>query len=319
MEHTTFGTPPITISRLCLGCWQASGWATSDDTRFIRTVEHALDQGVNFLDTAAAYGNGHSEELVAKAIKGKRDKVVIATKFTHTMSRPDKIRRSLEQSLRLLNTDYIDLFQQHWPPKNVPLADTINELIKLKDEGKIRTIGVSNWMEPEWEEFDGDLSVIDSLQPCYSLLWRSVEKNILALCKKHSIAIFTYSPLAQGILAGRFRSIDDRPKSNDPRAYNRLFDKDRFPQVLTVVDCLEEIATKHNKSLSQTALRWLLDREGVTSVIAGASRPEQVEENCGTVGWSLDPEDREKLDTVSRPLSEDLKPHDTIFGWHSRG
>src|SRR5262245_52068822 len=171
-KRILLGRTGIEVSRICIGCMPASGWASSDEAGFLDTVRHALDMGLNFLDTAAAYGNGYSEELVSKAIAGRRDQVVIATKFNFDHSHPKDVRLSLERSLRRLRTDHIDLLQQHWPPLDIPLSDTIGELARLKDEGKIRAIGVSNWMEPEWEEL-GDPPQVDSLQPAHSLLWRS--------------------------------------------------------------------------------------------------------------------------------------------------
>ncbi len=217
MERTTLGRTGIEVSRLCIGCMQAWGWASSDDRRFVATVRHALDMGLNFLDTAPAYGGGHSEEPVSQAIAGRRDQMVIATKFNFDQSRPKDVRHSLEQSLRRLHTDYIDVFQQHWPSPDVPLADTIGVLECLKEEGKIRVIGVSNWMEPEWEEL-GDPSRVDSLQPCYNLLWRSIEANVLPLCRRYNIAVLPYSPLCQGVLARRFKRLADIPNvPNDPR------------------------------------------------------------------------------------------------------
>jgi len=214
MERTPLERTGIEVSRLCIGCMQASGWASSDEVRFVRTVRHALDMGLNFLDTAAAYGDGYSEELVSKAIAGRRDQVVIASKFNFNQSHPNGVRLSLEQSLRRLRTDYIDLFQQHWPSPHVPLADTIGELERLKKEGKIRAIGVANWMEPEWDEL-GDPYRVDSLQPAYNLLWRSIETNVLPLCRRYNIAVIPYSPLCQGLLAGRFKSLAGIP--NDLR------------------------------------------------------------------------------------------------------
>jgi myo-inositol catabolism protein IolS len=152
MERTRLGRTGIEVSRLCIGCLQVSGWASSDEVRFVDTICHALAMGLNFLDTAAAYGDGYSEELVSKAIAGRRHQVIIATKFDFSQSHPKGVRHSLEQSLRRLCTDYIDVLQQHWPSLDIPLAETIGELERLKEEGKIRAIGLSNWMELEWEE-----------------------------------------------------------------------------------------------------------------------------------------------------------------------
>jgi len=315
METIALGRTGIEVSRVCMGCWQAAGWASSDDERFVATIRHGLDQGLTFLDTAVGYGRGHSEELVGKAIEGRRDQVVVATKFSPPSSRPEGVRKALDEALVRLKTDYIDLFQQHWPPADIPLADTIGALERLKEEGKIRAIGVSNWMEPEWSEI-GDPARVDCLQPNYSLLWRSVERSVLALCRKHHIGIITYSSICQGILAGRFRSLEAIPQ--DSRSHNRRLSADDFPKVLEVLDALEQVAAKYDKTMAQTAIRWLLDQDGVTATIVGASRPEQVDQNLGALGWTLDPDDWQRLADVSWPLSENLKPHDTMWGWHPK-
>ena len=316
METTTLGRTGIEVSRLCVGCWQAAGWASSDDDRFIKSVRLALDKGLNFLDTAEGYGGGHSEEVTGKAIEGRpREQLVIATKVSHSSCRPDDLREHCEASMKRLGVDYLDLYQQHWPPTDIPLAETIGVLEQLKEEGKIRAIGVSNWMEPEWEEID-DPSRVESLQPNHSLLWRSIEPKVLPLCRERNIAVIPYSSLCQGILAGRFRSLDNIPA--DPRKSNKRLQPEDFPKVLEVVNALEEVANKYGKTLAQTALRWLLDQDGITAPIVGASRPEQVDENLGALGWKLDSEDWQKLADVSWPLSQNLQPHDTLWGWHPR-
>ncbi|NLX04812.1 MAG: aldo/keto reductase [Phycisphaerae bacterium] len=315
MEMTELGRTGIRVSRLCIGCWQAAGWETSDDERFMRTLAHALDRGLNFLDTAPAYGRGHSEELVGKVIAGRREKVVVATKLSASTTKPEKVREGLENSLRRLGTDYIDLYQQHWPQREEKMEETVALLERFKQEGKIRAIGVSNWMELEWREL-ADPSRVDCLQPCHSLLWRSIEKSVLPMCREHRIAVIPYSSLCQGILAGKFRSLDRVP--TDSRERNRRLDAKGFPEVLRVVAALEEVADKYGKSLTQTALRWLLDQEGVTAPIVGASRPEQVDDNIGALGWRLATEDWQRLSEVSWPLSAELGPTDTLWTWHPR-
>ena len=315
METTTLGRTGIEVSRICMGCWQAAGWATSDDERFVRTIQHGLDQGLTFLDTAVGYGRGHSEELVGKAIAGRREQVVVATKFSHPSSRPDGVAKACEEALVRLGTDHIDLFQQHWPPPEIPLADTIGALERLKEQGKIRAVGVSNWMEPEWGEID-DPARIDCLQPNYSLLWRSIERSVLTLCRRHDVGIITYSSICQGILTGRWRTLENIPE--DSRSHNRRLTPEDFPQVLEVLAVLEEVAAKYDKTMAQTAIRWLLDQEGVTCTIVGASRPEQVDQNLGALDWHLDPDDWHRLADVSWPLSENLKPHDSMWHWHPR-
>jgi aryl-alcohol dehydrogenase-like predicted oxidoreductase len=170
-------------------------------------------------------------------------------------------------------------------------------------------------MEPEWDEID-DPSVIDCLQPNYSLLWRSIEPNVLPLCRRNDIGIITYSTLCQGILAGKFESLEDVP--DDSRGSNQRLTEEEFPQVMEVVDVLREVAEAHGKTMAQTAIRWVLEQEGVTCAIVGASRPEQVDDNLGALGWELDAEACERLSEVSWPLSADLQPHDTLWNWHPR-
>jgi len=316
LETTTLGKTGITVPRLCFGSWQAFGWATSDDNNFKRTLCYALERGINFIDTAEAYGEGHAEKLIGETISGRRDKVIIATKFWYQRSKPAELRLSLEGSLKRLKTDYVDLYQQHWPPLSPPLDETINELVKLKEAGKIRAVGVSNWMEPEWNEIKNP-ELIDCLQPCYSLLWRSVEKNVLPFCLKHRIAVIPYSPLCQGVLAGRFQSAEAVP--NDFRKKNRLFAAEFFPCLLEVVKAVKEIAQELQKPMAAVALRWLLEQPGVTAPIVGASNSTQVDENLQALGWKMPKEHIERLDKLSSPLSAGLKPHETMWNWHPRG
>lgn len=315
MEWVLLGKTGIRVSRICFGCWQAAGWASSDDKKFVETLRYAVDTGINFVDTAVAYGNGHSEKLVGKALKGIREKVVIASKFRPKKSRPSDLRKELEGSLKRLKTDYIDLYQQHWPSADVPLSETIAELEKLKDEGKIRAIGVSNWMEPEWEEIKNP-ERIDCLQPNYSLLWRVIERNVLPLCIRYNIAVITYSTLCQGLLTGRFKTVDDIP--GDCRSQNYWAKPERFHKILPLLNKLEDVARKYNKTIAQVAIRWVLDRKGITSAIVGASSCQQLKENLGALDWKLEFEDVKILDELSLPFSEGLHSYDTLWGWHPK-
>jgi myo-inositol catabolism protein IolS len=315
IETTVLARTGLRVSRLCIGGLQAVG---SDPARFMACVQRGIAMGVNFIDTASAYGDGHSESLIGKAIEGQRDRVVIATKFGFDVSRPADVRLSLERSLRCLRTDYIDVFQQHWPSPDVPLADTIGALEQLKTEGKIRAIGVSNWMEPEWEEL-GDSSRIDSLQACQSLLWRSIESHVLPLCRKAGIAVLAYSPLCQGILSGRFKALVDLSgMANGSRRDNRRLQPDNLSRLPAIMRVLTDVATNYGRTPAQTALRWLLDQPGITAVIAGSSSVEQMEENLGALGWRLDSDDWRKLSDATLSMSADLGPTDTLWGWHPK-
>ncbi len=312
MESAQLGKSGITIPRLCIGSWQAYGWQSTDENRFIQTVQHAIDKGITFIDTAPNYGKGYAEMLVGRAIAGRRDKVVLATKFLCPSLK--EIRESLEISLTLLKTDYLDLLQQHWPTQNIPAEEVIALMEKFKQEGKIRALGVSNWLEPQWDAVK-DPRRIDSLQPCYNLLWRSIEPRVLPLCRKNSISILTYSSLCQGLLTGKLTN-HNLPK--DFRQYNQRFKKEQVPQVSKVLGILKEIAERYHKTMAQTALRWLLDQPGVTAVIVGASRPEQVNENLGALDWKLEPQDCQRLSEISWPLSAELKPEDNMWGFKQK-
>ena len=315
MEKIVLGRTGLKVSRICFGGWQAAGWSSTSEDEFVRTLQHAIEKGINFIDTAEEYGKGRSEELIGQAIKGKRDKVVLATKFFYKNSAPAAIKQSLESSLKRLGTDYVDIYQQHWPPKIPALEDSIACMEELKAQGKIRAIGVSNWMEPEWQEFSNPAR-IQTLQPCYSLLWRSIEPKVLPLCREHNIGVLAYSPLCQGILSGRFKTRDQFPR--DVRKANRLFKPSTYPMVLEVIAALEDLAKKYDKSPAQVALRWILDTPGVSAAIVGATKKSQVDENLRALNWSLESVDWGTLSAVSEALSSDLKPHDTLWDWHPR-
>ncbi|MCI5064537.1 aldo/keto reductase [bacterium] len=273
MEYRPLGNTEISVSRICLGTWQAHGWSTSEDSAIRTCIETALDNGVNFIDTAPAYGDGHAERLVGDVTSRQRDRVIIATKVSHSQCTPEKLRSSLESSLRNLQTDYIDLYQQHWPPKRPPLDETIEELNKLKEEGKIRAVGVSNWLEKEWGEISAP-ETIDCYQPCYSLLWRRIEKNIIPLCQQHTISVLAYSPLCQGILSGKYTHYEQLPP--DPRQKNVFRREELFSEVQEFLEVLRSIATQHHRPLTEVALSWVLQQPAITAAIVGCSRPEQV-------------------------------------------
>lgn len=315
MEYHVFSRLPIRVSRICFGGWQASDWTTSDPDSFKEQLARALDHGINFIDTAEQYGAGLSESLIGDVIARRRDQVVIATKFAHTNSAPHKLRLALEESLRRLNTDYVDLYQQHWPPKSQPLEETIEVLEQLKAEGKIRALGVCNWMEPEWKEFP-HAERIDAVQNCANLVWRSSEPEVFPICRKGGVSVLAYSPLAQGLLTGRFKKRDETP--SDSRSRNRLFKLDANPALQSLLASLADKAKQYGKSQAQIALRWLLDHPSINVVISGASSIKQLDENLAVLGWSLEKSDWEELSTLGAKVMPNIGPHQSMWGWHPR-
>jgi aryl-alcohol dehydrogenase-like predicted oxidoreductase len=315
MEYREITRPGLIVSALAIGSWQACGWVNSDQKSFTNLLAQALDSGINLIDTAEGYANGASESLIARAIKGKREKLLLSTKFSFNHSKPDQIRKSLEKSLRRLRTDYIDIYQQHWPPKSPPLEQTIEALVGLRQEGKIRALGVSNWMEPEWNEYTSHAH-IDTVQNCYNLLWRPIERRVIKICQSNQISLMAYSPLCQGVLAGVYDDRSAIPK--DSRSKNIFLSENLFEKTKSLLKKLRLVAEKYDKTPAQAALRWLLQAKGVTTVLLGLSRQEQLIENLGALGWEMSKADWEYLSELTRSISLNFDPHQSLWGWHPR-
>lgn len=306
VEYINLGSSDLRVSRIGLGAWQfgTEGWGFGTDFTerdALAAVDKALEVGINLIDTAEVYGDGRSEEIVGRAIKGRRDRVVIATKVSSGHLRAKDLVRACEGSLKRLGIDQIDLYQVHWPNSYVPLAETMAALDKLIEQGKVRYVGVSNFPVPLLREAQRSFKdKIVSNQVLYNLLQRDIEKEILPYCRNKGIAIIAYSPLAQGLLSGKY-SLEDLPEDG-VRRQNPLFqDRGNLEQALKVVEVLKEIGGSHGKTSAQVALRWLLERPGVIA-IPGAKRPEQVESNAGALGWSLTAEELERLDQLTAGL-----------------
>ena len=315
MTETIIIADDIEVSRICIGTWQVKGFVSSNDKMFLACIENAINSGINFIDTAEAYANGHAEHLIGRVIKDKRDKAVIATKFSHTHAEPRLIRKSLEKSLKRLNTDYIDLYQYHWPSPTVPLQDSLDELSKLKKEGKIRAFGVSNWMKPEWDEAK-NISEISTVQNAHNLMWRRSEKSVLPLCIENDMLLLAYSAIFQGILCKESFSESELP---DDYRRQLVYAKNEYKEVIRkCLDALGQIAEKYEKTRSQVAIRWVLDTPGVGIAIVGMTKLSQLSDNLGALGWKLEEEDYNLLALVSPDFALEEDPYDTLWGWHSR-
>lgn len=294
------------VSRIGLGTWAIGGWmwGGADDERSVTTIRTALERGINLIDTAPVYGFGHSEEVVGKALEGVRDQAVIATKVAldwneggpRRNSTPARIRQEIEDSLRRLRTDRIDLYQVHWPDPLVPIEETAAELEKLRQEGKILAIGVSNYSIEQMDAFRS-AAPLASVQPPYNLFERAIETDVLPYARDKGLVVLGYGALCRGLLSGRMNNSttfdgDDLRKS-DPK-----FKAPRFEQYLAAVEALKSLAQeRHGKSVLALAIRWVLD-QGPTVALWGARRPDQLDGIDEAFGWTLSQQDLQDIDDL---------------------
>ena len=236
MQSRVLGKTDIRLSPIIMGTWQAGKamWTGIDDLQSEKAIQAAMDAGITTFDTAEVYGNGHSERVLGTAIGSHRDEVVILSKVFSNHLKYDQVIAACNRSLKNLGTDYLDLYQIHWPPgafgsRKVKLEETMQALTDLKDQGKIRAIGVSNFSLDQLKAIS-KIGPIESLQPPYSLLWRHAETDTLAWCRENRVTVLAYSPMAQGLLTGKFGS-DHQFEKGDHRSSNRLFQADVYPQV----------------------------------------------------------------------------------------
>ncbi|MEK5281709.1 MULTISPECIES: aldo/keto reductase [Paenibacillus] len=267
-------------------------------------VRSALDHGINFIDSAFIYGPGRSEELIGEVLKerGGRDNVVIATKGAHVITgdkitldnSPAFLRQSVEDSLKRLQTDYIDLYYIHFPDENTPKDEAVGELKKLKDEGKIRAIGVSNFSIDQLKEANKD-GHVDVLQSHYNLLHRDAEQDLLPYTQEHGISFVPYFPLASGLLGGKYKQGDT---FSDIRKNDPLFQGETFAKNLEKVDKVRQIANAKGVEVAHVVLAWYLTVPSINALIPGAKRPEQIVSNLETLKVQLTPEEIKTIDSI---------------------
>ncbi len=318
METRKLGKSDINITPIIMGTWQAGKrmWTGIDDSESIKAIRTAVESGITTIDTAEVYGEGHSEKIVAQAVADMRDKVVYATKVFANHLKYDEVITACHRSLTNLQTDYLDLYQIHWPSGSwksdiVPIEETMEALNKLKDEGKIRAIGVSNFSRQQLEEVC-QYGQIDSLQPPYSLFWRQVEKDIQPFCVENNISIIAYSSLAQGILTGKF---GEKPEfaEGDHRKDHRLFQPENWQRVQEALNKLKPFADKYECTLGQLAIAWLI-QQPQTNAIVGARNAEQVKGNAQAGEIKLKPEDITEISEIGAIVTDHLD--DNPFMWN---
>lgn len=313
MRYRLLGKTGLNISEVSFGCWTMGGdyWGGADDRDSVAAVREAAEQGINFFDTAELYGDGHSEKVLGLALQGIRDKVCIASKVWTNHMRGGDVQKACENSLRRLRTDYLDLYFIHYPSETVPLRETMEAMLKLRESGKIRAIGVSNFSGAQLEEAL-KIGRCEVIQPCYSLLWRFVEKDVIPLCLEHNIGVVAYSPLAQGLLTGKFHP-GWQFKEGDHRGKTPLFKPGRFEEALRAAESLKPFADKYGRTQGQIAINWLIARPGIVSAIVGARDAAQVKENAAASGWDMSPEDYAAIDKISREFTDALPRFKSFF------
>jgi aryl-alcohol dehydrogenase-like predicted oxidoreductase len=313
MEYRVLGKSDLNVSVIGYGAWGIGGkpfWKTEGEEKSMLSIEKAFDLGINFYDTAPVYGFGYSERLLGKALYSKRKEVIIATKCglrwekeeiksIEKKATRESIFEEIDLSLKRLQTDYIDLYQVHWPDESTPVEETMDALLEIQKAGKVRYIGVSNYSVEQMKE-SLEYGQIVSLQPMYSMLERDVEKEVLPFCIENNIGVICYSPLASGVLTGKY---DENTRFEDWRGQEIIghFTGDVYKSHIRKVKEITKIAQKLGKTTAQLAINWLVHQKGVITALVGVKNPEQTEENAGAVGWKIPNGD---LNSISGILGE---------------
>jgi aryl-alcohol dehydrogenase-like predicted oxidoreductase len=323
MEFRRLGNSNLQVSSIIFGAWAIGGWmwGGAEEKDAIEAIHASIDGGATSIDTAAVYGYGKSEELVAKAIKGKRDKVQLLTKYglrwdstegTHFFDWSDEesgeqhiyrnarkasVIHECENSLRRLQTDYIDLYQCHWRDDTIALEETMEAMNQLIKEGKVRTAGVSNFTTKDIEVAN-KICPIASDQPPYSMVLRDIEQDLLPYCRDHNVGVIVYSPLQRGLLTGKF-SPDVKFKEGDHRASQSQFSPENIKRTNSFLQKIKPIADAHGATLGQLVIAWTIAQPGITSAIVGARNAEQTRENLKADAIKLSKGD---LDQIAREL-----------------
>jgi aryl-alcohol dehydrogenase-like predicted oxidoreductase len=313
METIAVSTTNLRVSRIGLGTWAMGGWmwGGADDDASIATIHRALDQGITLIDTAPVYGQGHSEEVVGRALAGKRAGVVIATKVglawndqgqPHRDASRARILKEVEDSLKRLQTDYIDIYQVHWPDPATPIEETAEAMRSLFDAGKIHAIGVSNFSPEQIDRFRG-VAPLHTMQPPYNLFERGADKDALPYAVEHSVTTLTYGVLCRGLLSGSMAA-STTFSGDDLRRVDPKFSQPRFGEYLRAVARLDDLARRRfGKRVIDLAIRWTLDQPGVGAVLWGARRPDQLDAAGGAFDFQLEPAD---FAEVERILAEEI-------------
>ncbi|MEQ8555949.1 MAG: aldo/keto reductase [Cyclobacteriaceae bacterium] len=315
MKKVKLGKSDVEITPMVFGAWAIGGWmwGGSDDKEAVTAIKTSIDHGITSIDTAPIYGFGHSEKIVGEAVKSySRDKIQLLTKFgmrwdtkegdfyfeskkndgtpvkIHKFSGKQSIINECEESLKRLGTDYIDLYQIHWPDKTTPIEESFEAVDQLKKEGKIRSAGVSNYSVDQMKIAHG-VTPLASNQVPYSMVLRDIEKEVVPFCIDNGIGILAYSPLQRGLLTGKITP-DYKFNEGDHRKSTKFFQEPNLSRTNAFLDEIKPIAEKHDATLAQLVINWTLQQPGITSVLVGARNKEQVAQNALALSFDLDTE-----------------------------
>ncbi len=308
MKLRPLGRTNILVSPIALGCWPIAGMTSLNvnDNDSLKTVAAAIDNGINFLDTAYCYGAaGESERLIGQAIAGRRDKVVIASKGgVHwdadlnqiNDARPERIAQECDESLQRMKIDVIDLYYLHSPDPKVPLSEVAGAFAQLVEQGKIRTVGASNFNSDQLKEFHA-ICPLSAVQQKYNMLQREIEDEIVPWCLEHQVSLFNYWPLMKGLLAGQIRR-GHQFSPDDKRLKYEVFRGEAFESAQKLLDVLDQIAAEVEKSVAQVVVNWTMNRPGITASLCGAKRDWQIIETIGAAGWKLTEPQCQRIDAA---------------------
>ena len=325
MEHRPFGRTGLEVSAVGFGCWEVGGgYGAVEEAEFARAVDRALDLGINCFDTAEGYGLGASERALGQALGRRRDEAVIVTKFGMNYrdmpnlrdSSRERVLSSIDKSLKLLGTDWVDVYLVHWPDRLTPFEETMAALDDLVHDGKVRFVGVSNFKLSELEACMA-IRRVDVVQYGWNLFDRRMQRDILPYCEEHGIGYMAYGSLAFGLLTGTFTEDMEfgpqdwrarRGKMGSIKMFEALFSPDAFRRNLEVVEELKAIAARYGRSLPQLALRWATAHPAVSTSLVGCRTTAEVEDNAGAVGWSIADDDVAEIDSIFERHGVDVVP-----------
>lgn len=307
MRYKRFGKTGLDVSVLTTGTWAIGGanWGEVNEVDSIAAIREMTAQGVNLIDTAPGYNAGHSERVVGEAVRSIRDKVYLTTKTAVYTGydgsyikdgRAANILRQCEESLKNLDTDYIDIYLIHWPDPKVEIGESMGAMVKLLDQGKIRHIGVSNFSEAQIREAE-KYGPVEVIQPPFSMVNR-VETDLMRWCARREIGIMTYGSLGAGILTGAIRSMPDFPPEDTRRTFYPYFEEPMFTQIMELLKTLDTAAANHHAPVAQVALNWSIQKDYVHTAIVGVRNEREAAENCRGMDWELSPEEMAMIDAA---------------------